>query len=562
MGSERLIHNENFVRDAILIVMAAIAVSAPIYFWGVPRGNDMPQHFQFALQFESSLSKGALYPGWASEANGGLGDVGVRFYPPLPYYSLVFFKTLTTTWYEGSVLAFAFWFCLGGFGVYFLSREWLDGGASVLAAIVFTWLPYHVNQIYNAFFYAEFAGTAVLPFCFLFVARVVKRCDLLSILGLAAALAVLVLTHLPTAVMGSVALGVYAIAELWENRSLRSFLALGAGGLLGAAASSFYWIKLVAELNYVNHSTPEFTKTTFDFHSNFLAAYFYVGADDYISRSLWFADLIFLITLGLIVCSILVRRLARSNDSSDFRPLCFVAASSVFLATPLSWLIWQNFGLLQKIQFPFRFLSVISLCAAVLVAASAGCFVRLAATKYRPFVIISGGLLVATIVFSFAQVIRPALFTTRTEFDAMMTDHAAAKSCECWWPVWAKPAALQTPEGVDGLQTREIKARINGTEHSKVLFTVPDGTSVINVFYYPHWRLFDSGQSIDIQPDEQGRISFSQGSVSKNLELVFVEPVYVRLAQIVSIAGGLALVLLPIFNLVSSSRRREHFETP
>ena len=561
MGSGHLLKNENFIRDAILIVMATIAVSAPIYFWGIPRGNDMPQHFQFALQFESSLTRGGLYPSWAAEANGGLGDVGVRFYPPLPYYALVFFKTLAGNWYEGSVFTVAFWFCVGGFGVYFFSREWLSGGSSVLAAIVFTWLPYHVNQIYNAFFYAEFAGTAVLPFCFLLVTRVVRRKDLLSILGLSASLAVLVLTHLPTAVMGSVALGVYAIAELWEERSTRSYLALGLGGILGAAASCFYWIKLVTELNYVNHSTPEFTKATFDFHSNFLAAYFYVGADDYISRSLWFADLIFLLTFGTIICAILLRRLARSQDSTNFRALVLVAASSVFLATPLSWLIWQNFGLLQKIQFPFRFLGVISICAGVLVAASAGSFIRLATTKYRPFVLVSGGLLIATLLFSVAQVIRPALFTSGPDFDAMMTDHASAKSCECWWPVWAKTSAFTTPESIEG-KSREIRATINGVEHSTTLYTLPNSTAAVNVFYYPHWRLFDGGTPVDIQPDERGRISLSKSTFSENVELIFVEPIYIHVAQIFSVVAWLTILLLPIFNLVSASRKRGQFGTP
>ena len=277
--------------------------------------------------------------------------------------------------------------------------------------------PYHVNQIYNAFFYAEFAGAAVLPFCFLFVTRVVNRRSGLDILSLSAALAVLVLTHLPTAVMGFIMLSVYSIAELLRKWEWRPILSLAAAILMGSAASSFYWIKLVTELGYLSHATAEFTKTTFDFNTNFLLAYFYVGPDDYVSRSLWFADFIFLLTIGMIFFSLLIRRLANSTDNAKLAPVLAIAAAAVFLSMPLSSPVWKNLELLQKIQFPFRFLAVISICAALIAAASCNGFRVVASSRKRPLALVALGVLLVSLVFSFAQVIRPAMFMEEGKFN-------------------------------------------------------------------------------------------------------------------------------------------------
>lgn len=545
MRADRYISG-NFLRDGVLIVLAAIAVTVPIYLWGIPYGNDMPQHFQFALQYENSIANGVLYPSWAVEANGGLGDVGIRFYPQLPYYALVFFKTIAGGWYLGSTLTFGFWFLLGGLGVYWLAREWFDSESSVVAAILFTLLPYHVNQIYNAFFYAEFAGLGVLPFCFLFVRRVISRKDLASIVGLAISLAALVLTHLPTAVMGSVALAVFAFAELWSDRSPRALLGLASAGVLGAAASSFYWIKLVTELAFVSHSVDEFTKTTFDFKSNFLAAYFYVGSDDYVSRSLWFADMLFFLTLAIIVGSIAFRRLGdKSKQTTIFSIIC-VAAVCTFLATPLSAPVWQNFEPLQKIQFPFRFLGAISIFASVLAASAIRSVVDIAATKYRPLAIIFIGLVFITVAFSFAQVIRPAIYRDAPAFQAVLSGRAEAKSCECWWPVWAKETALAQPS-TEAAET--IPLVINGVERGKA----PVIADVANIFYYPHWKLAANGSTVDVSSDESGRIKLPSSPTDAKLE--FIEPKVVRTSQIVSAAMWPILLVLAAASVVLEKRK-------
>ena len=101
-------------RNMMLIVGASIVVSIPIFLNGVPNGNDMPQHFQFAQTYREGLLSGQIYPSWAGSTNYGFGDVGIRFYPPIAYYVMVGFQLLSGDWFTASALSFWFFFFIGG----------------------------------------------------------------------------------------------------------------------------------------------------------------------------------------------------------------------------------------------------------------------------------------------------------------------------------------------------------------------------------------------------------------------------------------------------------------
>ena len=187
--------------------LVAILVMLPIAVFGIPSGNDLAQHYQFAQTYYDSLINGDGFPGWSSRENGGYGSIGIRFYPPAAYYVLATARILAGSWYDASWLTFMFWMILGCAGVYYWARWWLEPKESAIAAIIYAVVPYHLNQLYISFVYADFAATAILPFCFAFLTRVLERERKSDILGLAVSFALLILTHLPTTITGSIGLG-------------------------------------------------------------------------------------------------------------------------------------------------------------------------------------------------------------------------------------------------------------------------------------------------------------------------------------------------------------------
>ena len=76
-------------------------------------------------------------------------------------------------WHIASWIIFTLFAFIGGLGVYKWARH--AATPSCLCGVNHVLLPYHLSQIYNTFFYAEFVGSSVLPFLFVFTSRVCRR---------------------------------------------------------------------------------------------------------------------------------------------------------------------------------------------------------------------------------------------------------------------------------------------------------------------------------------------------------------------------------------------------
>jgi hypothetical protein len=542
--------------DLSIIVLASIAIVLPILLNGIPNGNDLPQHYQFALDLEKSILDGVIHPGWSADPNNGYGDVGLRFYPPFSYYALISFRAIAGNWYHASVLAFSFWFILGSIGVYFWVREWFAEAASLIASLVFLVFPYHVNQIYNAFFYAEFAAAGILPFCFLFATRICSSRGWGNVLGLSLFYALLVLTHLPTAIMGSMALLIYSLVSLPKGDRCRSAVALAIGAIFGLILSSFYWIRIVFEVGMLSHAGPSYISQAYDFRSNLLFAYPIVSFTDYIDRSLWFGDLLLLITLLTIIpAAVLFFRTRKSVTRSPLVPVTVLLCTALFFATPLSLPIWENLGLLQKIQFPFRWMSIISLTGALFVGAGFAQLRGEIKTNRRPLALIAVGAVAICFVFSVTQVIRPSSFIDRGQFNGLLNGLASSKSCECWWPIWAKEEGL----GVDERVTTEVRSiEVDQWSSLDRRFRVSAGDDAyarIATFYYPHWAAEIDGFPRAVEKDTNGVILIKLSRDDAEVRLHFREPAYVQVVRIISAAAWASLVAALLLLLIASSRR-------
>ena len=521
--------------DLLMILAAAVVVTLPIFLFGIPSGNDMPQHYQFAQTFYSSLQHGVLYPSWADATNFGFGDVGIRFYPPFSYYVMCLFRWVAGNWYTGSALTFCFWFLTGAYGIYYWSREWFDASSSLAGAIAYLVMPYHVNQIYNAFLYAEFAASAILPFCFLFVTRICRGTAFRDVVGLAVSYSFLLLTNLPMAVIGSGSLLIYALCSLRKTSLSRSIPALAFSAFLGLLASGFYLARMITELGRVRLGSGEFFTDAYDFHSNFLLSFLYVSADVYVERSLWFSDLMLTMTFAIFVPSaILYYRRKRADDGFPFIGTIVLLAFALLIAMPISLPIWEAFGTLQKIQFPWRWLAVISILASIFVAAGFRPLVAMFGTKARPFALAAGGLMLAGIVFTATQIIRPALYLPLNVFAPKVDDLRTSESCECLWPVWSKKVAFVNKENVS-VQYGEVE--VESWRATERMFKISSGREQearIGTFYYPHWRASVNETVVDVKPANDGTILVPVGGDAASVRLWFEEPTYLWVAVYVS----------------------------
>ncbi|MEO6654889.1 MAG: hypothetical protein ABIO36_02300, partial [Pyrinomonadaceae bacterium] len=322
-------------------------------------------------------------------------------------------------------------------------------------------------------------------------------------------------------------------------------------------------IRMATELQFVNQPTEAFQSAVYDFHNNFLAAFLYVSPKDYDERTLWFADLMFLMTLCLFLPGIfLVLFRGRRTEIETVKAAITTICVAIFFATPLSNPIWEHFVALQQTQFPWRWLAVISLMGCFLVARAGERIAEAFKSNFRPVAILAVGLMIACAVFTATQVIKPSVYTNRQEFTQRIDSLSHAKSYECWWPVWAREEAFKDLARATAENRWVEVVRWQPTHRSLTVSSGEPQNLRIGTFYFPLWDATVNGMPVSIEKDKNGVMLVPIGPEQSSVEINFMEPHYVRLANIVSIISFLAVIsALLILGIAQMSNRHDNRPT-
>ncbi len=184
-----------------------------------------------------AFGEGDLYPRWTDQTNLGLGAPSFILLTPLPYYGASAAVWLTGSPIAGLKLYFVVLSLAWRAAFYLLAADWLRPGLpAALSAGLYLLLPYHGLDRYQRFALSESTAFLFFPLILLFARRTVRGRGGGAIVGLAVSYAGLIYTHLVSALMFSLILGLWL---LWETRAgwralLRPALGLALG--LGLAA--------------------------------------------------------------------------------------------------------------------------------------------------------------------------------------------------------------------------------------------------------------------------------------------------------------------------------------
>jgi len=529
-------------RRLFWLVLAGAAILTPTLLWGMPSSRDLSNHFRFALPFYDSLRAGHLSPGWLAESNGGFGDASFRFYPPALYYLLALARTITGNWLAATLLTATILSVSGALGIYLWAREVMSRDLAMWAGIFYAVAPYHLNQFFQAFMLAEFAGAAVLPFAFAFTERVCKYRRARDIAGLATAYAILILTHLPLAVIGSVALFVYAILRVDAKRRWATFAGLALSAALGLAASACYWTTMLVELRWIRADNIE-PDPTVDYRGNFVLSTF---SPDY--PNVWWMNILLLATAAMFwPALVLLRRSGREHirgKPGSLNALFVLLLLTMFMATPLSKPVWNLIHPLQETQFPWRWLTITSMACALGLAAALPFWKRMASGRKRPLAVLAAGTVAVAFAFSASHIIREAYWLTPHQFEAKLAEIPGSASVSQWWPAWVHAPLQSMSSPVDA---GDRKLFIESWEPERRVFYAGAGQSNIarvRTFFYPHWMAIADGQRLAIHPDKDGALLITLPDKAVTVTLEFLEPKRVRYAAALTAFGWLAIGLI------------------
>ncbi len=538
---------------AAIFGISFLTTILPVLIGGLHASGDLGVYLGFAQEIRLAIEQGRYFPGWANDTL-GYGSVGIRFYPPVGYYTSALASFIVGDWYAAVCIFLFVWMAVGCWGIFLFVREWTPPVTALLAAALYAIMPFHLAEIYQFTLYGEFAASAILPFCFLYATRLCRGNEWSDVLGFAISSAALVLTHIPTTLIGAAAMAVYVLLLIEKPRFARTIMNFAISTTIALAASAFYWVRVVTELDWLAHAQPQYS-ASLGGRANWFFPYLLTATDspEFLRPVLRSFEAMVVLTAALLIPPILLIVLGRNVDLPKRRivtALSVVGTAGLFMLSYASYFIWDRVELLQKIQFPWRWLTVVSVAAVAAFVLTSWEIIKNSIGPLRTVAIV---FLVALIGLIFAYDVRKNFMygnvATPSEFDSILRagESPADSSFAAWWPVWARSEALAVKEKVvAGERSIEIVEWVAASREFRI-GEGPEGKARVATFYYPHWKAVVNDEVVELGKDENGAMAVKMPAIASSVRLTFEEPPLNRFCMMLSMIAWLAIAAVIIF---------------
>jgi hypothetical protein len=330
-----------------------MVVVAPFSKRGVACGHDLVFHMNGWLEMAHEWHAGILYPRWAPEANYGAGEPRFLFYPPLS----CMLGAALGSFIPWLFVPVAFDVCvvmLAGWTMYLAAREWFPQPDAALIAVAYAANPYLLLTIYGRSAFGELLASSLFPLLLLWIVR--DRPARNMLVPLALTFAAVCLTNVPAAIIASYLVVLLLAIITVHRRNLRVFL-YGVGAMaLGLALAAFYVVSAIYERRWI--SAAQLLSQGVRPFENFL--FFRIGDaehDSFLRMVSWLA----IGELAMIAIALIGAQRWRRQDSKLWWSLTISVGFAFVMMLPVSGWAYRLMPQLQLLQFPWRWLLVVSL---------------------------------------------------------------------------------------------------------------------------------------------------------------------------------------------------------
>ena len=539
-----------FILILLLFALPLLNLLTP----GLPVTHDGIDHVARIANFYKNLEEGILIPRWAGNLNWGFGHPILMFLYPLPSYATSFFHFLGLNLIDSFKLFFASSFILSGIFMYLWLKEFLGKNAAILGAVLYLFAPYRFIDLYVRGAIGEHAAFVFMPLVLYALYKFNKKNrkqtgNYLRFLLVSISFAGLILSHNAISLMFIPFIIFYTLYLFWEHKSKLKLVVCGLSLFLGFLFSFFFWFPAFMEGKY----TLRDIVTQGEYSSRF------VNPQDLIFGSWNFGisgqfsvqiGIVHIILVLLAATFVIKQVLKKDKHNLLLLGSLIFLLFSIFLMTPESKFVWDKVTTLQKLQFPWRFLSLIvfltSLISAIFIAK-----IKLKDSSKKNLVV---GILFFAAIFltkDFWQAREYKLIPDsffKTIYNGTTDTGESA-------PIWSVRFMEKRPKAeielIEGSASfKKIKRE---TTHREYEVSVNDRVRIReNTLYFPGWKVYDNGievKDVEFQdPKNRGLITFYLDKGEHYLELRFEETKLRTFANLVSgssifFAGLMFLIL-------------------
>lgn len=473
-------HKELF--GIAIVVLGVIVAVRYLFAPGFLPTHDGEYHLIRFYEFGRMLAAGHLFPRWAPGLNSGYGVPLFTFFYPLPNYMGAFFYFLGWSLADSFRLTMAVGYGAAIIASYFWLKRLYGIVPATAGSIIGAFTPYWFVDIFVRGSVGE-----VLALGFVFVALATIAYEKKTLLTLS--IAAIILSHNIMAVIFLPILFLYA--WMTDRSMLRSMM-------MGIVLTVYFWVPALFERQYVVGLNTVNFRDHFPELAQILIPSWGAGfsGPGYALDEMSYQ-------IGLVPLFILLISPVMLLRKQKFVSLFMGAVGvSFFLMLEVSIPLWERIPLLQNLQYPWRFLSVVLVATPFLSAALL--------SKIR-WPVVWLVLAVVAVLLSFSYT-KPVLYESRS--DAYYLSHreftdgtsSLGNGFSTRWMVWQPDRRQERMEIVNGEGFVAMRREGATTFIGDARLTT-DAMVRINVAYYPGWRATIDGKDIPVKPDSRGMIT-------------------------------------------------------
>jgi len=532
--------NKNNIYWLALLILLLIPL-LDFFHIGLPLTHDGQDHVARIANFYQNLSEGNIIPRWAGNLNWGYGHPILEFLYPLPSYFASFFHFFGPTLVDSVKLVFGISFILSGLAMYFFVKELLsDNKGAFLAGALYTIAPYRFVDLYVRGAIGEHVAFIFPPLIFYFLLKLSKRYSLGRLMGGAFSLAGLILSHNAITLMFLPLIFLYGVYLSFQSKNRKSyFLNLISITLLGFSLSAFFWIPAFMEGKYTLRDIVtgggEYLTSFVTWKDFFPGVWIYGGT---LTLSKQIGIIHWISVLGSVISTYYLYK-KRNKLWIISLGSFLIFWITLFLMTSSSNPIWQVITILQKFQFPWRFLSVTVFLSALM----GGILLSLISDKYKKIalIIFIACLLIANKDYWHAQGFLNKQESFYTGIYNSTTD--TGESAPIWSVRFMEKRPRSRVEIIEG--KGEIKeAKRNFTKREYQVETKERVRILENTLYFPGWTVLIDGKPEAVEFQDQnyrGLITFNVDKGIHKINIIYKETKIRLFADFTSVVSLLAI---------------------